>query len=276
MPLSESLTGKTAFITGASRGIGRAIALRLANAGANIVIAAKSTTDNPQLPGTIYSVAAEVTALGAKALAIPLDVRDESMIQAAVAQTMATFGGLDILINNASAISLTDVATTSMKRYDLLMAVNVRGSFACAQACLPYLAKATNPHILTLCPPLNMQAKWFAGHIAYTMSKYGMSMCTLGMAEEFKTQGVGVNALWPKTIIATAAIAMHFPKELLNAARKPEIMSDAAFYILTRNSREFTGHFCIDEDVLKSHGITDFDPYAVQVGVALYPDLFLD
>jgi citronellol/citronellal dehydrogenase len=272
----KSLTGKTAFITGASRGIGRAIALHLATHGANIVIVAKSTEENPRLAGTIYSVAAEVEALGAEALAIAVDVRDEAMIQAAVEQAVAKFGGIDMLINNASAIGLTDTATTSLKRYDLMMSVNVRATFACAQACLPYLAKATNPHILTLSPPLHMDAKWFKNHVAYTMSKYGMSMCTLGMAQEFKALGIGVNSLWPKTIIATAAIAMNFPKELMAACRKPEIVADAAFYILTSDAKQFTGHFCIDEDVLISHGSSDFEQYAVSPGTPLYPDLFLD
>lgn len=273
---TEALRGKTAFITGASRGIGRAIALRLAKAGANIVIAAKSVEANAKLPGTIFSVAAEIEALGAKALAIPVDVRDESLVQAAVEQAVATFGGIDILINNASAISLTDTSATSMKRYDLMMDVNVRATFACAQACLPHLQKSTNPHVLTLSPPLNMQAKWFKGHVAYTMSKYGMSMCTLGMAEEWRELGIAVNSLWPQTIIATAAIAVNFPKELLAASRQPDIMADAAFYVLTRDSKQCTGQFLIDEQVLMAAGINNFDHYAMQAGVPLYKDLFLD
>jgi citronellol/citronellal dehydrogenase len=270
------LIGKTVFITGGSRGIGEAIALRLAQAGANIVIAAKSDTPHPKLPGTIYSVIEEVEKLGAKGLAVKCDIREEENIHAAVAQAVEHFGGIDILINNASAINLSDTANTPLKRYDLMMDVNTRGTFACTQACLPYLAKAENPHVLTLSPPINLNAKWFAGHVAYTISKYGMSMCTLGFAEEFKSQGIAVNSLWPRSTIATAAIEFNFSKNLLQASRKPSIMADAAFHILSRNSREVSGNFFIDEEVLKQAGVTDFTDYAVNPEVPLYIDLFLD
>lgn len=270
------LAGKTVLITGGSRGIGEAIALRLAAAGANIVIAAKSDAPQPKLTGTIYSVIDEVEKLGAQGLAIKCDVRDEDSIQNAVQQAVERFGGIDILINNASAISLTDTAHTAMKRYDLMMDVNTRGTFACVQACLPHLLRADNPHILTLSPPINLNPKWFAGHVAYTLSKYGMSMCTLGFAAEFKAQGIAVNSLWPRTTIATAAIEYNFPKELLQASRKPNIMADAAFYILNTPSKEMTGQFFIDEEVLRQHGVQDFADYAVNPSVPLYIDLFLE
>ena len=270
------MKGKTIFITGASRGIGREIALRCAREGANIVIAAKSDTPHPKLSGTIFSVAEEVKALGAEALAIKCDVRDDENIHAAVAQAVSHFGGIDALVNNASAIQLTDTAHTEMKRFDLMMQVNMRATYACSQACLPHLAKATNPHILTLSPPINLNPKWFAPHIAYTMSKYGMSMCTIGLAEEFKSMGIGINSLWPCTTIATAAIEFNFPKRLLQASRHPAIMADAAFYILTSNSRELTGQFLLDEDVLRKHCVVDFAPYAVNSDVSLHRDLFLD
>ncbi|MCD6046881.1 MAG: short-chain dehydrogenase/reductase [Gammaproteobacteria bacterium] len=270
------LQNKTIFITGASRGIGREIALRCAKDGANIVIAAKSDTPHPKLAGTIYTVAEEIEKLGGKALALKLDVRDEDNIQDVVKAAVKHFGGIDILVNNASAISLTDTAQTSMRRFDLMMGVNTRGTFACSQACLPHLAQAENPHILTLSPPLNLNPKWFAPHLAYTMSKYGMSMCTLGMAEEFKPHGIAVNSLWPKTVIATAAIEFNFPPELMQAARKPAIMADAAYAILTSNSRDVTGNFFIDEEVLRQKGVEDFDQYAINPGAPLFQDLFLD
>lgn len=271
----HSLKNKTVFITGASRGIGRAIALRVAKEGANVVIAAKSDEPNPKLPGTIQSVAAEVEAAGGRALACKLDVRDENNIAAVVQEIEKTFGGLDVLVNNASAISMTNTPDTPMKRFDLMFAVNVRATFACSQACLPLLKKSSNAHILTMSPPLSMEARWFKDHVAYTMSKYGMSMCTLGMSAEFQPFGIAVNSLWPRTTIATAAIAVNFPKEVLDASRKPEIVADAAYAILTRDAKTFTGHFCVDEMILKEEGIQDFSGYAVNPGVSLFPDLFL-
>jgi citronellol/citronellal dehydrogenase len=276
MMTNSGFSGKTVFITGGSRGIGEAIALRLAAEGANIVIAAKSDTPQPKLTGTIYSVVEEVKKLGAEGLALKCDVRDEDSVQNAVQQTVERFGGIDILINNASAISLTDTAHTAMKRYDLMMDVNTRGTFACVQACLPHLCRAENPHILTLSPPINLNPKWFASHVAYTLSKYGMSMCTLGFSAEFKSHGIAVNSLWPRTTIATAAIEYNFPKELLQASRKPSIMADAAFYILNAPSKELTGQFFIDEEVLRQNGVVDFAQYAVNPNVPLYIDLFLE
>lgn len=274
--MNNSITHKTVFITGASRGIGREIALRLAKEGARIVIAAKTTTPHPNLPGTIYTVAKEIEDLGGQALPIPLDVRDDTAIQAAVSQAVERFGGIDILINNASAISLTPTLQTPMKRFDLMFNVNVRATFACAQACIHHLKNAENPHILNLGPPLNMDAKWFKDHLAYTMSKYGMSMCTLGLSAEFQKDGIAVNSLWPKTTIATAAIAVNFPPEILQASRKPAIMADAAYQILTRDSRTTTGNFFIDEEILRSTGITDFSHYAINPNAPLYPDLFIN
>lgn len=271
-----SLKDKVIFITGASRGIGHAIAIRAARDGAKVVLAAKTTEVNAKLPGTIYSAADDVMAAGGEALPIQLDVRDDAAIANAVALAVEKFGGIDILINNASAINLTATTATPMKRFDLMMSVNVRATFACAQACIPHLAKASNPHILTLSPPLNMKAKWFKNHLAYTMSKYGMSMCTLGLAEELREQGIAVNSLWPRTTIATAAIAVNFPPQLMAASRKPEIMADAAYYVITSDNRSTTGNFFIDEDVLNQHGITDFTDYAMNPKVPLYADLFLD
>ena len=274
------LKNKTLFITGASRGIGREIALRCARDGANIIVTAKTAEPHASLPGTIHSVAAEVEAAGGKALALQLDVRDENAIAVAVAEAVRVFGGIDILVNNASAIMLSGTAATPMKRFDLMQGVNARGTFACSQACLHYLAKAgsagRNPHILTLSPPLNMRPKWFKDHVAYTMSKYGMSLCTLGMAEEFRVQGIAVNSLWPRTTIATAAIAVNFPEAILKASRKPAIMADAAYAIFNRDSRSATGNFYIDEIVLREEGVTDFDAYAVTPGATLYTDLFLE
>ncbi len=273
--MANNLKGKTIFITGASRGIGREMALRFAKDGANLVIAAKSVTPHPKLPGTIFSVAEEVKAFGGDALAIPLDVRNEENITAAFHKAAEHFGGIDILINNASAIQLTDTAHTEMKRFDLMMQVNMRATFACSQAAVPYLAKAEDAHILTLSPPINLDPKWFAKHLAYTMSKYGMSMCTIGLAEELKPQNISVNSLWPRTTIATAAIEFNFPKELMQASRHPQIMADAAYYILTTPANKLSGQFLIDEDVLRTHGVNDFTPYAVNPNVALFPDLFL-
>ena len=271
-----SLRGKTIFITGATRGIGREIALRCARDGANVVVTGKSAQPHPKLPGTVGSVAREVEAAGGKALAIQLDVRDATAVADAVGRAVATFGGIDCLVNNASAISLTGTLDTPIRRLDLMLAVNLRGTFACSQACIPHLAKAGNPHILTLSPPLNMHPRWFGSHVAYTMAKYGMSMCTLGMAEELRAQGIAVNSLWPRTTIATAAIEVHFPEVILRASRKAAIVADAAHAILNRDSRRATGNFYIDETVLREEGVTDFDQYAVNPGTRLYSDLFLD
>jgi citronellol/citronellal dehydrogenase len=272
----KTLAGKTLFITGGSRGIGREIALRAARDGANVVIAAKTSDPHPKLAGTIHSVAEEIVKAGGKSLAIQLDVREEDAIREAMLLTAKTFGGLDVLVNNASAISLTPTMETPAKRYDLMMGVNARGTFLCSQAATPLLKKAANPHILTLSPPLSMKAKWFAGHVAYTMSKYGMSMCTLGMAEELKPFGIAVNSLWPRTTIATAAVEVHFPAAILAASRTAEIMSDAAHAILTSDSRAHTGNFYIDEEILKAAGVTDFARYAVTPGVPLFQDLFVE
>jgi citronellol/citronellal dehydrogenase len=271
-----ALQGKTIFITGSSRGIGRAIALRCARDGANIVITAKTVAPHPKLPGTIHEVAREVIAAGGNALAIQLDVRDEAAIAAAVAQAATHFGGIDILVNNASAIQLTGTLATEARRFDLMFGVNVRGTFLCSQACVPFLTRAKNPHILNLAPPLSMKAQWFKDHVAYTMAKYGMSLCTLGMAEEFRAQGIAVNSLWPRTTIATAAIAVNFPEAILKASRKPDIMAEAAYAIFKRDSRNATGNFHIDEAVLREEGVTDFSAYAITPGVELCTDLFLE
>lgn len=271
-----TLKGKTIFITGATRGIGEAIALRCARDGANIVVTGKTAEPNPKLPGTIYSVAKEIEAAGGQALPIQLDVRNDEQIQHAVAEAAKQFGGIDVLINNASAISMTSTLDTTMKRFDLMFGVNVRATFACSQACIPHLMKGSNPHILTLSPPLSMEAKWFKDHLAYTMSKYGMSMCTLGLAAELAHIGIAANSIWPRTTIATAAIAVHFPEEILNASRKPEIMADAAHAIIMRDSRKNTGNFYIDEEVLKEEGMKDFSHYALKPGTELFPDLFIE
>ncbi len=271
-----TLAGKTLFISGASRGIGLAIALRAARDGANIVIAAKTADPHPKLPGTIYSAAEAVEEVGGKALPIVVDIRHEDQIALAVRQAVDTFGGIDILVNNASAISLTGTLQTPMKKYDLMHQVNARGTYACSQACIPFLEKAKNPHILNLSPPLNMDPKWFKNHVAYTMAKYGMSMCVLGMSPELAPKGIAVNALWPRTTIATAAVEMLGGDPMMKASRKPEIMSDAAHAILCKPSREVTGQFFIDEDVLRGEGVTDFEPYAMVPGVKPLPDFFLD
>ena len=271
-----TLKDRTLFITGGSRGIGREIALRAARDGARIAIAAKTSDPHPKLSGTIHTVAAEIEAAGGKALAIQLDIRDENAVAQAVARTAEAFGGIDILVNNASAISLTPTEQTPAKRFDLMLGVNMRGTFICSQACIPYLRKSSNAHILTLSPPLAMQAKWFAGHVAYTMSKYGMSMCTLGMAEELKRDGIAVNSLWPRTTIATAAVEVHFPPQILRASRHAAIMADAAHAILTSDARAHSGNFYIDEDLLRKNGVTDFEGYAVTPGVTLFRDLFVD
>jgi citronellol/citronellal dehydrogenase len=269
-----SLAGKTLFITGASRGIGLAIALRAARDGANIVIAAKSSVANPKLPGTIHSAAAEIEAAGGRALPLKVDIREEAEVRMAAATAAERFGGIDIVVNNASAIWLAGVENTPMKRFDLMQQVNTRGTFLTTQACLPYLKDAENPHVLMLSPPPSIDPNWYAPHVAYTIAKFGMSFCVLGMAPEFAPMGIAVNALWPKTVIATAAIAMIDGVRAENC-RTPEIVADAAHAILTKPSRRFTGKFCIDEDVLRDNGITDFDRYAVAPGQPLLPDLFL-
>jgi citronellol/citronellal dehydrogenase len=274
-----NLKGKTIFISGASRGIGLAIVKRAAADGANVAIAAKTVEPNPKLPGTIHTAAAEIEAAGGKALPLQCDIRDEAQVVEAARKTAETFGGIDILVNNASAINLTPTEATPIKRFDLMMGVNVRGTFLCTQACLPYLKQSAerrrNPHILTLSPPLNMQARWFAPHVAYTMAKYGMSMCVLGHAEEFRPYGIAVNALWPRTVIQTAALQM-IPGVQPEHCRTPQIMADAAYAVLTSDAATTTGNFFIDEDVLNKAGITDFSGYSVVPGSRnLLPDLFL-
>ena len=272
---TASLRGKTLFISGASRGIGLAIGLRAARDGANIVIAAKTSDPHPKLPGTIHSAAAEIEAAGGKALALMVDIREEAQVLAAVARAVETFGGIDILVNNASAISLTGTLETPMKRYDLMHSVNTRGTYLCSQACIPHLKKAANPHILNLSPPLNMEAKWFKNHVAYTMAKFGMSMCVLGMAAEFAGE-LAVNALWPRTAIATSAINLIGGPAMMAGCRTVDIMADAAHLILTRDSRVCTGNFFIDEDLLREAGVTDFEGYSVTPGATLIPDFFVD
>ncbi len=274
-----TLNGKTLFITGASRGIGLAIARRAAADGANIVIAAKTTEANPRLPGTIYSAAAEIEAAGGKALALSVDIRDEAAVLVAVARAVDTFGGIDILVNNASAISLTNIEATPMKRFDLMHGVNARGTYLCTMACLPALkasaAAGRNPHVLTMSPPLSMKTHWFEHHTAYSMAKYGMSMCTLGHAGEFRKFGIGVNSLWPRTGIATAAMQM-IPGVDLRLCRTPEILADAAWLILTGPSTA-TGNFHIDDTLLAAHGVTDLDKYSVTPGNKNFiPDFFVD
>ena len=270
-----TLKGKTLFISGGSRGIGLEIALRAAADGANIAIAAKTTEPNPKLPGTIYTAGKDIEAAGGKCLPLQVDIRDEPRVYDAVKQTAERFGGIDILVNNASAISLTGTLETPMKRYDLMNGINARGTYLCSQACLPHLKRAENPHILTLAPPLNLNPRWFAPHVAYTIAKYSMSMCVLGMAEEFRQAGIAVNALWPRTVIATAALQM-IPGIDPKKCRKPRIVADAAHAILLRDSRACTGNFFIDEEVLRAEGVTDLAPYAVAPGQPLLPDLFLD
>lgn len=270
-----SFQGKRIFITGGSRGIGEAIALRLAADGARIAIAAKTTDPHPTLPGTIYTVCQAIRAAGGEGLPLAVDIRDENQVRDAVDKVVETFGGLDILINNASAISLTSTMDTPLKKFDLMMDINMRGTFVVTQTCLPYLLKGHNPHVLMLSPPLNMDPKWFRGHCAYTLSKYAMSMFVLGMAAEFRGSNVAFNALWPKTAIATSALKMIGGPELLDKTRTPAIVADAAHAILRQDSSTCTGQFFVDEDVLKQTGITDFDGYAVKAGSPLLPDFFL-
>ncbi len=268
--------GKTALITGASRGIGKAIGLKLASAGANIVIASKSVEENPKLGGTIFSAAAEMEAAGGKALAVQCDIRFEEQIQQVVDQAVAKFGGIDILVNNASAINLTPTEQTEPKRYDLMYDINVRGTFMVSRACIPYLKKSTNAHILNLSPPINMDMKWFANHLAYTISKYNMTMIALGLSAELKKYNIAANTLWPRTTIATAAVNNLLGGEaLMKMSRMPEIMADAAYYILSKPSTACTGNTFIDEEVLKAEGITDLSGYSVVPGGMLYNDLFV-
>jgi citronellol/citronellal dehydrogenase len=272
----DTLKGKTLFITGASRGIGLAIGLRAARDGANVAIAAKTAEPHPKLEGTIFTAAAEIEKAGGRALPVVCDIRHEEQLAEAIAKTVAAFGGIDICVNNASAISLTPTLATDMKRYDLMHQINTRGTFLTSKLCIPHLAKAENPHILMLSPPLDMKPKWFAGHVAYSIAKYGMSLCVLGLAEELKPQGIAVNALWPRTTIATAAVNnLLGGDKLIRASRKPDIIADAAHLIFTRPSREFTGRFCIDDTLLTEHGVTEFDHYRVDPTHDLAPDFFV-
>ena len=273
----SDLDGKTIFISGGSRGIGLAIAKRAAADGASIIVAAKTAEPHPKLPGTIYTAAEEIESVGGKALPVVCDIRDDKAVQAAVDAGVEKFGGIDICVNNASAISLTPTLQTPMTRYDLMHQINTRGTFLVSQTCLPHLLKSGNPHILNLSPPLNMVEKWFKNHVAYTMAKFGMSMCVLGMAGEFREQGVAVNALWPRTAIATAAVKnLLGGDEMVKRSRTPEIMADAAHFILTQPSREFTGNFCIDDEVMEMAGVTDLTSYAVDASLDLIPDFFVE
>ena len=272
-----SFAGKTVLITGATRGIGKAMGLRLAREGANIVIAAKSVEENPKLGGTIFSAAAEMEAAGGKALAVACDIRFDDQIQNVVDKTVETFGGIDILINNASAISLTTTEKTEAKRFDLMHDINVRGTFMVTKACIPWLRKGKNPHILTLSPPVNLDPKWLAGHVAYTITKYNMSMMTLGWARELKEAGIAANALWPRTTIDTAAVRNLLGGQMLaNMSRTPEILADAAYYILNKPASSCTGNLFLDEQVLAAEGITDLSSYSVVPGAQLYTDLFVE
>jgi citronellol/citronellal dehydrogenase len=272
----KSLAGKTVIITGSSRGIGRAIALRCAQDGANVAVLAKTAEPNPKVSGTIHTVAKEIEAAGGKAMPIQLDLRDADAIQNSVHEVVKKFGGVDVLVNNAGVLNLTDTMHTPMKRFDLMLAVNVRATFCASQACIPLLSEAENPHILNIAPPLNLSPKWFKDHLPYTISKYGMSMCTLGMSAEFADHGIAVNSLWPQTAIATAAIEVHFPPEVYKGSRKPEIMSDAAHWILTSDSKTCTGNFYTDEQVLQQQGCRDLSKYAIDENAELFMDAFLD
>ncbi|MCA8888987.1 MAG: NAD(P)-dependent oxidoreductase [Parvularculaceae bacterium] len=271
-----TLKGKTLFITGASRGIGLAIAKRAAVDGANIVIAAKTAEPHKHLPGTIYTAAEEIEAAGGKALPLVVDIRSEELVQQAVEKTVETFGGIDICINNASAISLTNTESTQLKRWDLMHQINARGTFLVSKTCIPHLKKSDNPHVLMLSPPLDMSPKWFAPHVAYTMAKYGMSLCVLGMAEEFRNDGIAFNALWPRTSIATAAVEFALGGDaMVKGSRNVDILSDAAHLILTKPSREFSGNFIIDDTFLYDHGVRDFDKYRIDPTQKLFPDFFV-
>ena len=272
----SNLKNKTLFVSGASRGIGLAIAKRAARDGANIILAAKTAEPHPKLPGTIYTAANEIVEEGGQALPVICDIRDEENVRKAVNQGLDKFGGIDICINNASAIQLTGTLLTDMKRFDLMHQINTRGTYLVSKVCLPHLLKSDNPHILNLSPPLDMDPKWFGPHVAYTIAKFGMSMCVLGMAEEFKEEGVAVNALWPRTAIATAAIKNALGGDaIMNISRSPEIMGDAAYMILTKNSKEFTGNFCIDDNLLAENGVKDFSQYAEVPFNELAPDFFV-
>ena len=271
------LKNKTIFISGGSRGIGLEIAKRAARDGANIAIAAKTAEPHPTLPGTIYTAADEIVEAGGKALPLLCDIRFEEQVEDAVQKTVEEFSGIDICINNASAISLTPTLITSMKRFDLMQQINTRGTFLVSKTCVPFLEKSDNPHILNLSPPLNMKSKWFKSHCAYTIAKYGMSMCVLGMAEEFKEKGIAVNALWPRTAIATAAVQnLLGGDEMIKHSRKPEIVADSAYEILIKDSKTFTGQFCIDDEILEQAGMSDLSEYSVEPGADLVPDFFLD
>ena len=272
----SNLTNKTLFISGASRGIGLAIAKRAAQDGANIILAAKTAEPHPKLPGTIYTAADEIEEAGGKAFPVLCDVRYEDQLETAVKNGADHFGGIDICVNNASAIQLTNTLQTDMKRYDLMNQINARGTFLTSKKCIPYLLKSENPHILNLSPPLDMNSKWFSNHVAYSIAKFGMSLCVLGMAEEFKEKGIAVNALWPRTAIATAAVKNILGgEELVKVSRTPEIMADAAYVILTKDSKEFTGNFCIDDNLLADNGVTDFSKYAEVPFSQLAPDFFV-
>ncbi len=274
--MKMNLKNKTLFITGASRGIGKAIALRAAKEGANISVVAKTKEPHPKLPGTVYTAVDDINAMGGTGLACIADIRFENQVQAAVDATIKEFGGIDILVNDASAISLTPTVKTTMKRFDLMYSVNVRGTFLCSKLCIPHLQKGKNPHILTLSPPLSLDPKWFKNNLAYTMSKYGMSMCVLGLAEELKEDGIGVNALWPRSMIATSAVKnLLGGDQSIKHSRKPDIMADAAYIILTKPSSKCTGNFFIDDEILIEHGVTDLGKYSVSPGAHLIPDFFL-
>jgi citronellol/citronellal dehydrogenase len=273
----NSLAGKTVFITGGSRGIGLAIALRAARDGANVAIAAKTTEPHPKLPGTIYTAAEEIEKAGGKALPLVVDVRNEEQVRAAVAQTAERFGGIDACVNNASAINLDKTEDIDLKRFDLIQQINTRGTFVTSRACIPYLRQSTNPHILALSPPINLRADWLAQHLPYTMSKYGMSMVMLGLSEELREAGIACNALWPRTTVATAAVEFALGGEaMLRQSRNPEIMADAAYAILCRPARKFSGQFVIDDEILAADGVTDFDRYRNDPSSALLPDIFVD
>jgi len=273
----KKLAGKTLFVTGGSRGIGLAIAMRAARDGANVAVVAKTAKPHPKLPGTVFTAAEELTEAGGAALPLVCDIRFEDQVREAVEKTVETFGGIDMCINNASAIQLTGTEETTMKRFDLMHQINTRGTYLCSRACIPHLRKAENPHVLNISPPLNFEEKWFAPHVAYTMAKYGMSLCVLGMAGEFRGEGIAFNALWPRTTIATAAIKnLLGGEELMRRSRRPEIMADAAHEILTRPARGFSGNFCVDDEILEDAGVTDLSLYAVDSAAQLAPDFFVE